>query len=678
MGSIKEHTLKAVIKSSRYGKADFSMAGQYADKNWIAEFTQLAIKIKNVPRWWLTSSQKVHVTAHSVDVDNVCLTTRSNLTAVIENVGVAQDEKIEPPWLRQQSPARQQYDWLVSADTLPASKIEKLPMPQLCLSGKWSLEKGLRSQLLIDAVPLRQFYALFKPEVYFAGVMDGSLYLATQTFTLDDLVAHLQVKARAAELRYQFPGGRTEIYPWRNLGVTATIAKGELKADATMDWLGYGTLNADAQLNLREQKINKSNVRALFPNLAPLETLLVFANDVKGELRADLSVGGSFAKPFILGDVELHNGGANLPKLGVDVSNMELQLNSTQAGNINLVSQLQSGKGKVNVVAALTNFGNDQWQLIGTLKGNDFNIVSLPQLKATLSPDIALNATHKAIRLTGDALIPWARANIKTLPQSATKVSSDVVIVDDKFADPAVATGPSLYTNINLALGDDVRFKGFGLDSQLIGKLNLFKDVQRQLLTTGYVSVKQGSYKAYNQTLTIERGRLIFQGDYENPGLDIRASREVEGSEKVSVGLEVGGTLQRPTAKVFSVPSQSDSQAMMMLLTGKTGQDASNAGALMLLSAAGGLGGDSSEDMTSSISHFFRVDELEVKSDKGIDQSELWVGKYITPKLLVRYMIGVFEQAFSFGVSYQLTDELRIEAVSGEEKSVDLIYKIER
>ncbi len=677
-GSINQHSIQSVIKSARFGKSEFSIAGRYSDKTWEGEFTQLAIKLKKVPRWWLTSSKKIRVASGSVEVDGICLTTRSNLTAVIERNTAAQDEKMTAAWLPQQSPAKLQYEWLVNTLPLPSTKVDTFPMPQFCLDGRWSSEQGLTSHVVLDAVPLRQFYALFKTEVYFAGVMDGVFNLTTKNFSLQDLAADMRIGTRGAELRYQFAGGNTEVYPWRNLGINATLAAGELNASAGMEWLGYGTMNADAQLNLQTQKINRGKFLASFTNLAPLETLLVFANDVKGDLQADLSMGGSFTQPYLLGDVQLRNGSANLPKLGVDLKNMQLLINSTQAGNINVVSEVESGDGKLTVVGDLTNFGNDQWSMTGVVKGNDFKVISLPQLKATLSPNIRLDATKKVMRLTGDALIPWARANIKTLPQSATQVSNDVVVVDDKFTEQNPEAGAQVYANINLALGDDVRFKGFGLDSQLSGKLNLFKDLQRQLLTTGFVSVKQGSYKAYSQTLTIERGRLIFQGDYENPGLDIRASRKIEDTDDITVGLEIDGTLQRPSAKVFSVPSQGDSQAMMMLLTGKSGQDASNAGALLLLSAAGGVGGDSSDGISSSISRFFRVDELEVKSDKGIDQSELWVGKYITPKLLVRYVVGVFEQAFSFGVVYQLTDELRIEAVSGEEKSVDMIYKIER
>lgn len=678
-GSINKHDLQAIIKSSRYGKAEFSLAGNLIDETWIGKLTQFDIKLKKVPRWWLTSSKTIRIDANSVVLDDVCLTTSSNLTSVVERNTSLGQAMIPAEWQAGQSPVKNPYAWLASGgDAVQQSKIEKLAEPQLCLQGDWHKATGMDAKLRLDSVPLRQFYALFKTEVFFAGVMDGTLRVATKDFSINDLQADMSVMTRGAELRYQFSGGNTEVYPWRNVSLLSTIAKGQLDANFAMEWQGYGQINASTQLNLVAQKINAGKFNATFSNLAPLETLLVFANDVKGDLLADLQFGGTFSNPYALGNIQLHNGSANLPKLGVDLKAVDILLTSTQAGEMALVSSAESGKGNINVRGDLQGFGSELWQLQGIVSGSDFQIISLPQLKATLSPNVQVTASREAIRLTGDAVIPWARTNIKTLPQTATQVSKDVVVLDDKNMELTQTVGIPVYNNINLALGDDVRFKGFGLDSQLSGKLNLLKDSQRQLLTTGFVSVKEGSYKAYNQTLKIERGRLIFQGDYENPGLDIRASREIEGTEKVTVGLEISGTLQRPTAKVFSVPAQSDSQAMMMLLTGKAGEEASSAGALLLLSAAGGLGDDSEEGISESITRFFRVDELAVKSDKGVDQSELWVGKYLTPRLLVRYVVGVFEQAFSFGVVYQLTDELRIEAVSGEEKSVDMIYKIER
>jgi translocation and assembly module TamB len=362
----------------------------------------------------------------------------------------------------------------------------------------------------------------------------------------------------------------------------------------------------------------------------------------------------------------------------LDLQGIELNLNSTRAGVISLVSQVQSGDGRMTLVGDLNGFGTANWRAQAFINGTDFRVVSLPQLKANLSPDIKVTADASAMHLTGDAVIPWARANIKSLPPSATQVSSDVVIVDEKFLQEQSVSPFSVYSNLNLSLGKDVSFKGFGLSSKLTGRLNLLKEAHRPFFTNGYVSVSEGSYKAYGQTLTIERGRLAFQGPYDNPGLDIRATRQIRDSDSTKVGLDIDGTLQRPKAKVFSSPSRSDSEAMMMLLTGKPIKDASDADASLLLSAMSGLGMDSGGSITAEINRFFRVDQLEVKSDDGIDQSQLWVGKYLTPKLLVRYVVGIFDQAFSFGIEYQLTDSFRIEAESGETKTVDLIYKIER
>jgi translocation and assembly module TamB len=561
---------------------------------------------------------------------------------------------------------------------LPSSGIEKYSLPQLCIDGEWARTTGAKLNVLVDSVPLRQFLALFKVEVYFAGVMDGSLHATSQDFSLANTQVSTNISTRNAELRYQYSGGTTEVYAWRNFGVRATLDKALLDVVAGMEWVGYGNIDANSQLDLAQKKINNGKLQARFDNLAPLETLLTYANDVKGDFRADLTAGGSFTKPYVLGDISLRNGTANLPRLGLDLTNIELQINSTQAGDINLVSQLQSGDGRLSLVGDLHQFGTPDWNLQGFINGADFKVISLPQLKATLSPDLKLTANREAMHISGEAVIPWARANIKRLPESAVQVSNDAVIVNENFSTDGEAPPIEFFTNLKLSLGDDVQFKGFGLNSKLSGKLSLLKESGRQFFTSGYVSVADGSYKAYGQTLTIDRGRLVFQGPYENPGLDIRASRVIKDDDETKVGLEIGGTLQRPIAHVFSVPTRSESQAMMMLLTGKPANDVTRADASVLLGAMSGLGVDSDGSIASQITQLFRLDELEVKSDEGIDQSQLFIGKYLTPKLLVRYVVGIFDRAFSLGMEYQLTKHLRLEAESGETQSVDVVYKIER
>jgi translocation and assembly module TamB len=677
-GSINQHQLSAVAKSATYGHLDFKLAGTFDGTEWQGEFIELATKIKRVPRWWLTSSQPIRVNTRTIQLGAQCFTTRSNLTAVVENADLLEREQLIGAWLPNHSPIKSPYSWLDLRQELPSSGIKKYSLPQLCVDGEWARTTGTKLNVLVDSVPLRQFLALFKVEVYFAGVMDGSLHLASKDFSLANTTFSSNISTRNAELRYQYSGGATEVYAWRNFGVRTTLEKAQLNTIASMEWVGYGEIEASAQLDLEKKIIANGQLLAHFSDLAPMETLLPFANNVKGDFRANLSAGGSFAKPYLLGDLRVRNGTVNLPRLGLDITNMDMQINSTQAGTINCVGQLQSGKGQLSLVGDLTQFGTPEWDIKAFVNGADFEVINLPQLKATLSPDITLTANRTAVHLSGDAVIPWARADIKRLPESATQVSSDAVIVNDNFSATDTAAAIDFFTDVNLSLGDDVRFKGFGLNSKLSGKLSLLKESQRQFFTSGYVSVVDGSYKAYGQTLTIDRGRLVFQGPYENPGLDIRASRIIKGAEDSKVGLEIGGTLQRPIASVYSIPARSENEAMMMLLTGKPANDVTKADASVLLGAMSGLGMDSGGSITSGITQLFRLDELELNSDNGIDQSQLFIGKYLTPKLLVRYVVGIFDQAFSFGVEYQLTKHLRLEAESGQTQSVDVVYKIER
>ena len=678
-GSVAKHQLQAIVRSPSLGRADIGVQGEYGDYAWQGSLNQLAVKLTKVPRWWLTSSKPIRVSATGLLLGEQCLTTRTNLTAAVVRDTDIENEQLRAEWLPNQSPLpTTPYAWLVNQPALPASTIEKYNLPRLCIGGDWASATGASLDAQLDAVPLRQFLSLFKTEVYFAGVMDGNLTLRSPDLSLAGTSANFNVTTRNAELRYQYAGGVTDIYPWKDFALRAQLQNAQLSATAGLEWVGYGRMDLDSLLDLQQQAIERARLQVNFHNIAPLETLLPFTNDVKGQLSADLTAGGSFSAPYLLGDINLRNGGANMTRLGLDLQGIELNLNSTRAGVISLVSQVQSGDGRMTLVGDLNGFGTANWRAQAFINGTDFRVVSLPQLKANLSPDIKVTADASAMHLTGDAVIPWARANIKSLPPSATQVSSDVVIVDEKFLQEQSVSPFSVYSNLNLSLGKDVSFKGFGLSSKLTGRLNLLKEAHRPFFTNGYVSVSEGSYKAYGQTLTIERGRLAFQGPYDNPGLDIRATRQIRDSDSTKVGLDIDGTLQRPKAKVFSSPSRSDSEAMMMLLTGKPIKDASDADASLLLSAMSGLGMDSGGSITAEINRFFRVDQLEVKSDDGIDQSQLWVGKYLTPKLLVRYVVGIFDQAFSFGIEYQLTDSFRIEAESGETKTVDLIYKIER
>ncbi len=671
-GSANEHQLNSRLRSANYGSLDLGISGSYQQQRWQGHLQNTSIKLPKVPRWTLSDSQTISLSATAISLASQCFTTRSRATqaaasAATPATSTAPGDKPAPV-----------TD--ATADTPePVASDESQETANLCIEGNWNPKDGLKAQAQLQAIPLRQLHALFKPEVTLAGVIDGQLQLRAPTFAVDKIAAQLNLATRSAEVRYQFPGTEPVVYPWQTLTIKGELAKGQANADLVFHMQGYGDLEANAQLNLLTNRIQQARLQAIFSNLAPLETLAPQLNDVSGALRLNASATGPFNNPLISGELSLSDGAATLPQFGLNLQQIQLRLAADKSEQVSLLAQAHSEQGYLNLSGSINQLGSPQWQASANLSGSDFRVVNLPQLSANLSPDIQLRANSEAMRLTGSASIPWARAHIKALPPSTTKVSGDVVIIDEQQNQ---ATGPRipLHMDVRLILGKDVHFKGFGLDSQLSGNIQAFREGNRQLLTTGFVSVDKGTYRAYGQDLRIERGRLIFQGNYNNPGLDIRAYRTITGGdEEITAGLQLSGTLQRPNAKVYSTPSRSESEALLMLISGKPVKDASNADASLLLGILGGLAAGSSEGgITQNIADFFHVDEIGISADNGIDQSELWIGKQLTPKLMVRYMVGLFDNLTSLALQYQLNNRLRLEAESGEVQSVDLIYNFER
>lgn len=678
-GSLADHQLLANIRHARLGRLDMDVIGKLNGQEWIGNLQKFSIKIKNVPKWWLNTSRPVHISPAHLEVEPICFTTRSNQTAIVDaSTQVAEDTIATRPFYENASNSRAKNSWLGTIQNNNKSSITILPAPELCVDFKWQAETGMQLDADLHAVPLRQFLALFKPEVFFAGVMNGYFRLHTGGEQSQTTQAVAYLETRDAELRYQYEGGVTEVYPWKFAVFSSELNNSQLLSDLRMEWTGYGGLKTNAHLALDKQEIVQAGLEAAFDNLQPLETLLPFMDDVKGQFTSSLKASGSLDNPQFSGYVKLDDASARIPKLGVSLSKISASVSADDRNQLNLMANATAGKGSLSLQGVFMSPLQDNWQLVADLNGQNFQILNLLSIKANINPAIHLDATAELIKLTGEAEVPYMRANIKTIPQSAISVSDDVILVNEKTTTSNKETETPIYANLRLRLGDDVEFKGFGLDSKLSGDLKLLKETQRPWLTNGFVGVKEGSYQAYGQALTIERGQLIFQGDYENPGLDIRASRVIADDDNTKVGLEIAGTLQRPRAKVYSQPAHSDSNAMMMLLTGKPLSEASKADASVLVAALGGLGVERSQSITQDVAQFFGVDELSIKADKGFDQSQLWVGKYLTPRVLVRYVVGLFDQAFSFGVVYRLTDRVRIEAESGETQSLDMIYKIEK
>jgi translocation and assembly module TamB len=205
--------------------------------------------------------------------------------------------------------------------------------------------------------------------------------------------------------------------------------------------------------------------------------------------------------------------------------------------------------------------------------------------------------------------------------------------------------------------------------------LNTHTPQKKILQVEGSLNLKEGTFQAYGQDLVIEKGELLFSGNPENPGLNIRAIRHAD--DDVTAGIKVSGLANNPKLTVYSIPTKDSAEALSYLLTGH-GLNQSNEGeALQLSDAAWALGMAEAENITRQIALKTGLDEVRLAGSTA-QSSELVLGKYLTPDLYVRYVLGLFTGEGGVQLTYTLDKHWSVEGQTGAAQSVDVLYSLER
>lgn len=628
-GGRDHHQVALTLDSEVWGSARVSLAGAYQPPGWQGEITGLSLRPLNYLAWELETRAPLDASPDQASVSAVCLAPR--------RISGNASDRLEG---------------------------------ELCLDGQWRAGGDSRADLQLRNLPLSLARRWLPPGAGLSGSLEGQA--SFEQPSAGPPSAGISLQTRDGALLY--PLGEEEAtgtYALRNTRFSAEWRPEGAEARLGLDWEALGQGEANIAWKSGSDELS-GQARLDFIDLTPLEALVPFLYQLTGQLSLGLQLTGNLTQPDLQGRLQLLDASAKLPDQGLFLQDVNLDARMNK-DRLDLSARLTSGPGSLRLEGRVDRPWAQDAQVRARLNGEAVTAVNLPELKVQVSPDLQLHASRRELRLEGAAHIPVLLAQFKSLPESAVQVSEDVVIAGSG-TEPETQ-GPAIHADLELTLGEEVRLEGFGLKSRLTGELNLLHSPERGLTTLGQVSVAEGRYKAYGQDLTIERGQLLFQGPYNNPGLDIRATRTA--GDQVA-GLEIGGTLQRPRSRVFSEPSLPDSEAMSILFTGKPLSRSSSSEASMLVNAIGGLGLERSGFITAEIADTFNLDEFRVQAEDDVTQSSLHIGKRLTPRLFVRYAVGLFDRSSTLGLRYDLTDQLHLEAESGLQQSLDLIYKLER
>ena len=403
--------------------------------------------------------------------------------------------------------------------------------------------------------------------------------------------------------------------------------------------------------------------------LRPLVQRVFDPGELDGELAIDLDAGGTLEEPLFSGGASIANGTLGLPVTGVVLTDINIAAESKGTDKLAVTGALQSGNGKASIVGEIHAAENMELVADIRIQGQNLAIVRVPDLSVDTSPDLKMHMGEGVFDVSGSLQIPKAIAEIRELPRNAVPRSPDVTVHEpDRTLQPqqeTIVTG-----DIEVILGDDVRFNGFGLNSRLDGGLRLTQKRGGNLRTTGTVRVRDGFLTGYGKELRVDRGELTFTGPLDDPLINIQVSREsIYEGRQYTIGLRLSGTARNVITEPFSRPAMSESDVLSFLLLDQPASSDSNAtGAALAL----GL-----QQLFPDQSGVFGLDEVSFETNDA-NQAAMVAGKRINEKLYVRYVFGTLGEPGAFRIRYRLGRGFSLEASTGANQSMDLIYLLER
>lgn len=408
-------------------------------------------------------------------------------------------------------------------------------------------------------------------------------------------------------------------------------------------------------------------------NIALIETFSPNLMDVRGKINSNIRLSGTLAEPRMAGHFHLREASLDLPGLGININPIELTLESRDntTNQVDIRGSLTSGEGVIQLLGAFDPF-NRKGTL--TIRGDDF-LASDNSVFLTLSPDLLLDVAED-INLTGRLKIPDAIIQPPSGSQNAGIGSSNDIVFIGEEINPTTSNRQSIRTQITLELGENVFVEAFGFSGQLAGEFTLQDDTDQPTRAAGIIQVLSGTYQFIQQGLEIRRGNIIFSGGpISNPGLDLAIGRKVGD---VDVGAQVTGTLIQPLFALFSTPSMPDSSIISYITLGRGPNESTASEQALMLRAAIALSMRSTGSLTANVQDKLELDEFGFSSTEQGD-SAFYIGKYLTPRLFVRYGLGLLGSSNVLSLSYRLSSLWKIETQRSDSGSgADLLYTLER
>ncbi|MBU6486188.1 MAG: translocation/assembly module TamB domain-containing protein, partial [Betaproteobacteria bacterium] len=297
-----------------------------------------------------------------------------------------------------------------------------------------------------------------------------------------------------------------------------------------------GTIGENAPLTLA--------LRGELASLAALQPWVGTSAAVDGKATFDVAARGTLAEPLWSGSVAGDALRIDAPQYGIYLTRGRLRAHVAPTGIALDLLELAGGDGSFTATGniALPGAANGARSNV-TWKAQNFRVANRPDLHLVLDGAGSLRLTNRKLALAGSVRIVEGHVEYEATPTG--RLAPDIVIKGaprPNARDAGLRDFP-LSLDIDVDLGPAMTFTGEGLDARLAGKVKVSTAADGTLQGRGTIRTINGTYYAFGQRLTIDRGQVIFDGALDNPALDVVALRK---NLAVEAGVQLTGTVKLP------------------------------------------------------------------------------------------------------------------------------------
>ncbi len=556
---------------------------------------------------------------------------------------------------------QQRHETLLS---LAADKAEMNPLciaspssGNFCLNGTW-LGSSDTWQLhgIVSSVPLKALQKTLKTSWPIDGQLNGTIDLTGKQLRI--VTGKLNCNGAGMIMQIPLTDGAEHSVQWRKATLQADYANNQLQTTLDSELIDNSAVHMDlkcANLQLPGSDVMhtplKGAVQLQIHDLSPLIALLTEQMvHLSGALRGQFTLNGTPATPQITGQVELINGKAEIPQLGITLSPLLVTLKG-DTNKILLEALAHSGSGYLRAKSNLNIAKPESSTNTVVITGEEFTVAHLPDLDLDISPELQVTVGEKQTNVRGTVRIP--RARITSIDfYNSTVLSSDMIVIDDEQAPEPLTSRWPLFSSVTLTTGKDVQIDAFGLQGTINGNLQVLGQPNKLQVGNGTLTVKNGSFTLYGQRLKIDLGRLLFTGGpLTNPGIELRSENN---KDKITTGVIVEGFLQHPEISFYSSTSMEQSAIVYRLLEnssigGSTRQDTGFIGKAITKTGLGGM-----VPYLQNAKKLSMIDDIKLETGKNFDSLSLVFGSWLTSNFYVSYGKNLQKESGNFNTRYTL------------------------